>query len=307
MTLHPQARAALAGGQGKPLTRADIPADRAGADAAAADLTGPPIPLPVVLDVDAGGVPARLYDPRNGHGAPVLVYLHGGGWFSGSLTTVDAACRRIADRSGCAVLSVGYRLAPEAQWPAAVEDAEAAIEWLRANAEVHGVDATRLAVAGDSAGGNLAAVLSRRARDAGRPFLFQALIYPATDAASGCTTGPVPLAGAEHGFSVADMAFCWDCYLPDGVDRKHPDISPAHAGSLAGLPPALVITAENDVLRDEGEAYARAMSEAGVPVVLTRYQGMVHSFFRKLAVYDAAAVAVDQVAAAVRDALDPAR
>jgi len=303
VTLHPQAVAALTEPSRPPITLAEVVADRVEMDASAPALTGPPIPVPVVADIDADGVPCRLYDPRNGHGAPVVVYLHGGGWVSGSLETVDAACRRLADRSGCAVLSVAYRLAPEAQWPAAVEDSEAAVAWLRANAEERGLDATRLAVAGDSAGGNLAAVLARRARDAGTPFAFQVLVYPATDAVSGCTAADDLDAGAEHGLSGRDMAVFWDHYVPDGVDRKHPDVSPAHAESLEGLPPALVITAEYDVLRDEAEAYAQALTEAGVPVVLTRYQGVIHSFFRMLAVFDASAVAVDAAAAAVRDAL----
>lgn len=304
MTLHPQAREALAGGDAFAPSLAGLAAERAGMEAHARAVTGPPVPVPVVANVNAGGVPCRLYDPRNGHGAPVLIYLHGGGWACGSLDTADGVCRRIADRSGCAVLSVGYRLAPEHPWPAAIHDAEAAVEWLRAHAEEYGLDADRLAVAGDSAGGNLAAVLARRARDAGRQFAYQVLVYPETDAVTGCVSAPDPAAGGEHGLSVAAMRFYWDTYLPEGADRKHADVSPAHAASLAGLPPALVITAEYDVARDEGEAYAHAMSEAGVPVVLTRYQGMVHGFFRALTRYDASPMAVDQVAAAVRDALD---
>jgi len=312
VTLHPQARAALSAPSRAATTLAEIQAERAAMDADARALTGPPIPVPVVVDVRAGAVPCRLYDPRNGHGAPVVVYLHGGGWVAGSLETVDAACRRLADRSGCAVLSVGYRLAPEHSWPAAIEDAEAAVAWLRANGELHGLDASRLAVAGDSSGGNLAAVLARRARDAGSPFALQVLIYPATDAVAAAEAGSRdaanPDAGSEHGLSSRDMATYWDHYLPAGADRTDPDISPAHADCLEGLPPALVITAEHDVLSAEAEAYAHALAEAGVPVVHTRYQGMIHSFFRMLAVFDAAAVAVDQAAAAVRDALDgPAR
>lgn len=303
MTLHPQARAALAEPSRAPTTLAEIHADRTATEAGAVAVTGLPIPVPVVVDVDADGVPCRLYDPRNGHGAPVLVYVHGGGWISGGLTSADAACRRLADRSGCAVLSVGYRLAPEAQWPAALLDVETAVEWLRGNAAAHGLETGRLAIGGDSAGGNLAAVVARRARDAGAPFAFQLLVYPVTDAVSGATSGPDLDAGAENGLSGRDMAVYWDHYLPAGADRKDPDISPIHADSLAGLPPALVITAEYDVLRDEGEAYAHAMIEAGVPVVLTRYQGMVHSFFRMLGVFDASPVAVDQAAAAVREAL----
>jgi acetyl esterase len=307
VTLHPQARAALSAPSPVPATLSEVEALRAEMEAGAAAATGPGTPVPVVADVDAGGVPCRLYDPRNGHGAPVVVYLHGGGWVAGSLETVDSACRRLADRSGCAVLSVGYRLAPEHPWPAAITDAEAAVAWLRAEADAHGLDATRLAVAGDSAGGNLAAVLARRARDAGTPFALQVLIYPTTDAVAAANAVD-PDAGAEHGLSLADMAAFWNHYLPAGADRKDPDISPAYADSLAGLPRTLVITAEHDVLTPEAEAYADALADAGVTVVHARYQGMVHSFFRLLAVYDAAAVAVDQAAAAVRDALDgPAR
>jgi acetyl esterase len=150
-------------------------------------------------------------------------------------------------------------------------------------------------------------VLARRARDAGTPFAHQTLVYPVTDGVGGSAAAADLEAGAEHGLSGAAMAFYWRCYLPDGADRTHPDVSPACAPDLAGLPPALVITAEYDVLAAEGEAYAGAMAEAGVPVVTTRYQGMVHGFFRKLAQFDAAAVAVDQVAAAVREALDRPR
>jgi acetyl esterase len=302
VVLHPQARAALAGGESTPLTVENLPVDRAEGDATALMVSGPPIGLPVVRDVE----PGRLYDPRNGHGAPVLVYLHGGGWVMGSIETVDGVCRRIAHRSGCAVLAVRYRLAPEHPWPAAIEDAEAAVAWLRTNAEAHGLDASRLAVAGDSAGGNLAAVLARRARDQGNPFALQVLVYPIIDGVAGSAVGD-PATGREYGLTSGDMAFFWDCYVPAGVDRKDPDLSPIYAESLAGLPPALVITAEHDVLREEGEAYAAALLEAGVPVVLTTYQGLIHSFFRKLASFDGAAAAVDQVAAAVREALDPPR
>jgi acetyl esterase len=299
--------AALADGPSAPPDPSALAADRAANDAEARELSGPPTPVPVVLDLDAGGVPVRLYDPRNGHGAPVIVYLHGGGWVYGSLETVDGACRRLAHRSGCAVLSVGYRLAPEHPSPAAVDDVEAAVAWLRANAEEHGVSAARLAVAGDSAGGNLAAVVARRARDAGQPFAFQALIYPVIDGTPASPSLADPGAGAEHGLSGAEMAYFWDAYAPAGVDREHPDLTPLRAADLAGLPPALVITAEYDILRDEGEAYADALAAAGVPVVATRYQGLIHGFFRRLAKFDAAPVAVDQVAAAAREALDPPR
>ncbi|MDQ1659791.1 MAG: acetyl esterase [Cryptosporangiaceae bacterium] len=305
MTLHPQSRTALAAA-GAPIdpTYEWLVGHRANLDATSPANSGPPIALPVVADVDAGGVPARLYDPRYGRGAPVLVYVHGGGWCAGSLETVDGLCRRIAHRSGVAVLSIGYRLAPEHQWPAGLDDVETAIAWLRASAETHGIDATRLAIAGDSSGGNLAAVVARRARDRGEPFAFQALVYPATDAVDGTPAGD-PDEGT--GLTNGRMAHYWNWYLPEGADRKDPDVSPAHAESLEGLPPALVITAEYDVLREEGERYAVAMAEAGVPVVLARYQGLVHGFARELANFDGARAAADQIAGAVREALDPPR
>jgi acetyl esterase len=260
---------------------------------------GPGVMVPVVENVSADGVPCRLYDPRNGHGAPVVVFAHGGGWVLGDLDTHDGLCRRLADRSGCAVLSVAYRLAPEYPWPAAIDDVETAAAWLRRNAAEYGVDATRLAIAGESAGGHLAAVVARRARDAGCQYAYQVLVYPVTD--PGMDTGSYR-AYREHGLDPAAMRFFWDAFCPDGVDRTHPDASPM-AAKLEGLPPALVVTAEYDPLRDEGEAYATALAEAGVSTVLVRYLGVNHGFLRKLAMFDAAKPAVDQVAAALREGL----
>jgi acetyl esterase len=306
VTLHPQSRAALAGATQIDPTYEWLIGHRAELDRTAPEVSGPPIALPVVADIDEGGVRARLYDPRYGRGAPVLVYVHGGGWAAGSLETVDGLCRRVAHRSGVAVLSIDYRLAPEHPWPSGVEDVEAAIEWLRANAEAHGLDASRLAIAGDSSGGNIAAVVARRARDNGQPLSFQALIYPATDAVNGAPSAD-PETGTGTGLTSGRMAHYWNWYLPADADRKNPDISPIHAESLEGLPATLVITAEYDVLRDEGEAYALALAEAGVPVVLSRYQGLIHGFARELANFDAARAAADQIAAAVREALDPPR
>jgi acetyl esterase len=260
---------------------------------------GPGLMVPVVEDVSADGVPCRLYDPRNGHGAPVVVFVHGGGWVLGDLNTHDAVCRQLADRSGCAVLSVAYRLAPEHPWPAAVDDVETAVRWLRRNVAEYGVDATRLAIAGESAGGHLAAVVARRGRDAGDPYAYQVLVYPVID--PGMSTESYR-ACREYGLDPTAMRFFWDAFCPAGVDRTQPDVSPM-AATLAGLPPALVITAEYDPLRDEGEAYAAALAEAGVPSVLVRYQGLNHGFFRKLAMFDAAKLAVDQAAVALREGL----
>ena len=258
---------------------------------------GPALPLPVVVDVDAGGVPARLYASRVD--APVFVYLHGGGWCYGSIETVDRVCRRIADRSGCAVLSVGYRLAPEHVFPAALEDVETVLAYVRKNGAGLGVDPSRLAIGGDSAGGQLATVAARRQRDAATPLDLQVLIYPAID----------PMTASEsydelgsYGLDRASMRLAWETYAPDPATRFTPDVAP-RAADLAGLPPTLVITAEYDVLRDEGADYADALLAAGVPVVHTRYMGVNHGFARKLAVIDDARVATDQVASYLRAAL----
>ena len=307
MTLHPQTRAALdARPPGEPLTRENLAQARRDMSEAVAFEVGTGPAVPIVRDVvatapgaDGGeGVPCRLYDPRNEHGAPVVVFLHGGGWSTGGLDTHDGVCRRLADQSGCAVLSVEYRLAPEHPYPAAITDVELVVAWLRDGGSVdHGIDPSRLAVAGDSAGGHLAALTARRARDAGTPLAFQLLVYPVIDPAMN-----YPDLG-DYGLDAHAMTFYWDAFAPPGVNRAHPDLAPL-AADLAGLPPALVITAEYDVLRDEGETYGTALAAAGVPAVTTRYLGVNHGFFRKLALYDAAAVAVDSAAAALRAALD---
>jgi acetyl esterase len=258
---------------------------------------GPPLPLPVVVDVDADGVPARLY--AKSFGAPVFVYAHGGGWCYGSIETVDRFCRRVADRSGCAVLSVGYRLAPEHVFPAPIEDVETVLGYVRKEGADLGVDPSRLAIGGDSAGGQIATVVARRQRDAATPLDHQVLIYPALD----------PLTSADsydelggYGLDRDSMRSAWAAYVPDPMLRFTPDVAPM-AADLAGLPATLIITAEYDVLRDEGAEYADALAAAGVPVVHTRYLQMNHGFARKLATIDAARAAADQVASSLRAAL----
>jgi len=260
--------------------------------------TGPALPLPVVADFDADGVPCRLYAARTG--APVFVYLHGGGWCYGSIETVDRFCRRVADRSGCAVVSAGYRLAPEHVFPAALDDAETVLRHLRKSGSDLGLDVSRLAIGGDSAGGQIATVTARRQRDAATPLDFQVLIYPALD----------PLTSAEsydevgeYGLDRASMKLAWETYIPDPMLRLTPDAAPLAAADLSGMPPTLLITAEYDALRDEGADYADALIAAGVPVVHTRYMGVNHGFARKLATIDAARTAADQVASALRSAL----
>jgi acetyl esterase len=306
MTLHPQARAALAGPPGDAFTLEDpAPARKSMMDGALAEC-GPGPAVDLVADVTAHGVPCRLYrsggawsggawsggDRSGAPGPAAIVYAHGGGWALGGLDTHDALCRELAVRSGLPVLAVDYRLAPEHPYPAAVEDVEAAAAWLRGpDADEYGVRAGRLVVAGDSAGGHLAAVVARRGRDNGAPYRGQVLVYPVIDPAQRYE------GGTEYGLGAGDMRLFWDAYAPPGVDRRDPDLDPLGA-DLAGLPPALVVTAEYDVLRDEGERYAAALAEAGVPAVGVRYVGMVHGFVRKLATFDTAASAVAQIAAA---------
>jgi acetyl esterase len=259
---------------------------------------GPAIPLPVVVDLDADGVPARLYAKSTG--GPVLVYLHGGGWAYGSIDTHDRLCRRIADRSGCAVLSVGYRLAPEHVHPAALDDTETVLRWLRREGAGLGVDPARLAIGGDSSGAQIATVAARRQRDAATPLDFQVLIYPVIDP---MTASPSYEEVAGNGLDRESMRLAWETYVPSFAERLTPDVAPLAVADLAGMPPTLIITAEYDVLRDEGADYADALLSAGVSVVHTRYQGMNHGFVRKLAFFDAARSAADQIAMSLRAAL----
>jgi acetyl esterase len=298
MTLYPQAQASIGAQVKVPLT-----ADRLGearqsmVDAVAAECgTGPEISS--VQDVDAGGVPARLYVPVRDGASPVMVYLHGGGWVMGGLATHDPLCRLLTDRSGCAVFAVDYRLSPEHPYPAAFDDVERAVGWLReTGASRYGLDPTRLAIAGDSAGGHLTAVTARRARDRGEQYAYQVLACPVIDPEM-----RYPDLDA-YGLDRDEMRFFWDAFAPSGrVDRRDPDLAPLNA-ALTGLPPALVITAEYDILRDEGEAYAAALAAAGVSTVAVRYPGLNHNFQRKLALFDAAPLAVGQIAEAVRQAL----
>lgn len=257
---------------------------------------GPALPLAVVADVDAEGVPCRLYATRVD--APLFVYLHGGGWCYGSIETVDRVCRRIALRSGCAVLSVDYRLAPEHVFPAALTDVETVLSFVR-KADI-GVDPSRLAIGGDSAGGQLATIAARRQRDLGTPLDHQVLIYPALDP---MTASPSFDELGSYGLDRASMKLAWETYVPDAMQRLTPDVAVFATPDLSGMPPTLIITAEYDALRDEGADYADALLTAGVPVVHTRYMGMNHGFARKLAVIDAARAATDQVASSLRTAL----
>ena len=246
-----------------------------------------------------GPLGLRIYTPNGTHPFPVLIYFHGGGWVMGSLDSHDAACRGLANAAGCIVVSVDYRLAPEHKFPAAVEDSYAATLWVAEHGDSLGVDAKRIAVGGDSAGGNLAAVVALMARDRGDPYLaFQLLVYPITDYSFDT---PSYQENAE-GFMLtkADMVWYWAHYLRSDADGQNPYASPLRAEDLRGLPPALVITAELDPLRDEGEAYAARLKQAGVRVKHTRYQGMIHGFFSRAAILDQGKVAIREAGDALR-------
>ncbi len=247
-------------------------------------------------------IPVRIYTPEGDGPFPVLVYLHGGGWVVGSLDTHDAQCRALCTGASCVVVAVDYRLAPEHKFPAAVDDCEAAVQWVADHTAALRGDAARLAVGGDSAGGNLAAVVALRARDRGTPYLaFQLLIYPATDMHYGT---PSHCENAESYLLTRD-AIMWfrDQYLHSDAEVSHPEVSPLLAPSLDDLPPAFIITAEFDPLRDEGETYAARLQEAGVPVILKRYDGMIHGFFNLGHVLDQGQQAIADCAAELRRVL----
>ncbi len=248
----------------------------------------------------AGEIRVRVYTPTSSEPLPVLVYYHGGGWVIGDLDTHDGVCRKLANRAACVVVSVDYRLAPEHRFPAAAEDGYAAAAYVQAHAADFGADASRVAVGGDSAGGNVAAATALIARERGGPALaYQVLIYPVTnysfDTASYSDN-------AEGYFLTTDaMRWFWDHYL-GGADGTHPHASPLRAPDLSGLPPAIVITAEFDPLRDEGDAYAARLHAAGVAVKHGRYPGMVHGFVGMHDVIPQGNRAIDECAAALREA-----
>ncbi|MEV5570029.1 alpha/beta hydrolase [Spirillospora sp. NPDC052269] len=238
--------------------------------------------LPHVDDLDvpgpAGPVPVRLYRPvpRSAGPLPALVYLHGGGWVLGGIESVDAVCRDLAAEAGCAVLNVAYRLAPEHPFPAAVEDAWAVVEALARTPGRFGTRPGAIAVAGDSAGGNLAAVVALLARDRGVRLVHQLLVYPVTGMCA--DTASWAAYGEGYGLDASTLRRFAALYRA-GADPADPRLAPLRAPDLSGLAPATVITADHDILRDEGEAYARRLAAAGVPVKGRRYPGTIHSFF----------------------------
>ena len=288
--LHPQSRAALDAAADEPAvgsTEFDLHAARDQQRATAA--AEPREPLAEVRDVDADGVPCRLFRPDRADG--VVLHLHGGGFVLNDVDVHDAACRRLANRSGAAVLSVGYRRPPEHPFPAAPDDVDTVLGWLTRVGSSYGLDAERVVAHGDSAGGNLALVAALR-----NPGRLRALVlvYPFVDARMRHASYDTEVGGLDR----AEARWYWQQYAGRPEDLADPHLSPydAEPGDLAGLPPTLLVTAEHDPLRDEGEALATRMVEAGVSVVATRYLGMIHGFWRHVDAFDAAEPLTRQVA-----------
>jgi acetyl esterase len=270
----------------------------------------PPAPqIAPVRDLAAAGplgeIPLRVYRPSGVPPTaplPALVYFHGGGWVIGDIETHDVVCRQITAESGVSVVSVDYRLAPEHKFPAPLDDAWAATRWIVAHAAELGIDGTRLAVGGDSAGGNLAAVVALMARDAGGPAIrLQVLTYPVTDL--GAETRSYAELGEGYMLTRDSMRWFGEQYLRTPADALDWRVSPVRAASLAGLPPALVITAGFDPLRDEGEAYALKLRQAGVTVDAVCFGGMIHGFVPMGRLIDTAFRAVTLIAGSLRQAL----
>ena len=255
----------------------------------------------LTVESPAGSLRLRVYHPDPESRLPVTVFFHGGGWVIGSLDSHDPLCRSLANRVPCVVVAVDYRLAPEHPWPAAVEDADFAVRWVAEHGDELEADASLLAVAGDSAGGNLAAVTALKDRDSGRhQVAFQLLFYPATD----YDWKSASMRENSDGYFLtrADMKWFENHYL-QGQDPLHPYVAPMRARSLAGLPPAFIITAEFDPLRDQGNAYGRRLAAEGAAVTVRCYPGMIHGFVGMRALIKQGDVALDDAAAALRAGL----
>ncbi|MFI2378299.1 alpha/beta hydrolase [Streptomyces sp. NPDC018964] len=264
----------------------------------------------VTVPAEVGDVRVRIVRPVGADGdLPVVLYVHGGGWVLGDAATHDRLVRELATGAGVAVAFVEYDRSPEARYPVAVEQAYATARWITREGAGHGLDSSRMAVAGDSVGGNMAAALAIMAKQRGDvTFVHQSLYYPVTDAAQDTESYRV---FADGPFLTAKaMAWFWDCYTTDPAQRAEITASPLRATveDLAGLPPALVIVDENDVLRDEGEAYARKLTEAGVPTTSVRYNGILHDFMMLNTVRGtrAATAAIEQAVQTLRKALKTA-
>lgn len=293
-----------------PGEREAVIAARDGFDRQSYELMGAAETMGAIRDLEAPGpdgpVRVRVYSPAlpppdGGSVRPGIAFAHGGGWLEGSLDSHDRLCRALCNGTGAVVAAIDYRLGPEHPFPAAVEDCVAAARWLRGAAAELDVDPDRLALAGDSAGANLMAVVARRLRDAGEPQpRLQALVYPATDASMESDSYRELAEG--YGLTAEAMARSWRLYL-QGRAPTDPDASPLYAADLSGLAPAFVLTCQYDVLRDEGERYAERLREAGVPATVRRWDGQAHGFLRWRGAIDAAHDALEEVCGALRVAL----
>ena len=258
-------------------------------------------PLPVASVINrtipgpAGNLPVRIYTPAGTGPFPMMIYFHGSGFVMCSLDTHDRGCRNLCNAGGCVVVSVDYRLAPENKFPAAPEDCYAATRWAAEHAAELNADPAHVVLGGDSAGGNLVAVTALMARDRGGPPLCgQLMIVPVIDYPKPGYPSYLEN-GQGYGLTAAGMRWYWGHYLNSEAEADNPYASPVRAGNLRGLPPALIITAELDVLRDEGEHYAKCLSKAGVPTQVTRYEGVHHGFFGMQGVLDKSKKAMEEV------------
>ena len=257
----------------------------------------------IKIPSDAGPIPARIYTPSDETSLPVLVWFHGGGWVVGDLESADATARHLCNESSSVIISIDYRLAPETKFPGAPDDCYAATQWVSENASSLNADPDKIAVGGDSAGGNLAAVVSLMARDKQGPKIgFQLLVYPVTE--MNFNTKSYIDNAEGYQLSRDGMIWYWDHYLEDKEASNNPYAAPMKAQSLQNLPPALIITAEYDPLRDEGKAYAERLKAEGVTTQYTMYSGMIHGFFGMASVVDKGRAAVKEAADAMRKALD---
>ena len=229
------------------------------------------------LEAPGRQIPIRIYWPDVEGNRPVLVWMHGGGWVFGDLNSADRNCHHFCNDLGCVVVSVDYRLAPETPFPGAVNDAYFATKWVAANATELGIDPSRIAIGGDSSGANLAAGVALRSRDSGPSLCHQLLIYPVL--AADFETLSYLAHGEDKLLTTRNMRWYWDKYVPDDSQRTNPLVAPINADDLADLPPAHIITAEFDPLRDEAESYGQALENDGVPAEIFRYAGMIHNFY----------------------------
>lgn len=302
--LHPQAKAFLKEISAFPAMK-DVPLNVLRTELPSI-FVSPPVPLKIIEDIKIQGktrdIPARVYMNSLNERLPVVLFFHGGGWVAGCIKFYDNFCRMLAKKSGFIVVSVDYRLAPENPFPAGLDDCYEALEWMHKCASNIGGDEGRIAVCGDSSGGNLAAAVALMSRDRQGPKIgFQALIYPVTDI-SRTDTESYRRYSSGYYLQQGDMEYFRSLYLPFEGDRTNPYVSPLLHADHSGLPPAIIVTAECDVTRDDGNAYTEKLRKAGVDVTLSEYKGMIHGFMSVPGI-DASRSAMDEVATAIHKAL----